>query len=93
MRVVSKLAQIDFKFGDIERRGNLLVIGSHPDSRMRSTVHVSPEDIVEALKRLLANPSSLLFFLGLPLFLYRWRRSGRDTGENEATTRRDWPTV
>ena len=92
MRVVSKLAQIDFRFGRIERQGNLLVIESHPESKMKSTVYLSPQDIVEYLKRMLVNPSTLVFFLGLPYFLYRWRRSGQDVG-HRPEGKREWPTV
>lgn len=93
MRVISKLAQIDFQFGNIARDDNVLVIESHPESKMRSTVYVSPQDVVEVLKRMLANPSTLVFFLALPFFLYRWRRSGQAAGGRGEQRRRDWPTV
>lgn len=92
MRVISKLAQIDFKFGRIERRGDVLVIESDPDSKMKSTVFLSPQDVVEYLKRLLVSPSALLFFFGLPIFLYRWKRSDQQTGR-QVQSKREWPTV
>ena len=92
MRVISKLAQIDFRFGRIERQGNLLVIESHHESKMKSTVYLSPQDIVEYLKRMLVNPSTIVFFLALPYFLYRWRRSGQDVA-HRAEGKREWPTV
>lgn len=92
MRVISKLAQIDFRFGRVERQGNVLVIESDRDSKMKSTVYLSPQDVVEYLKRLLVSPSALLFFVGLPIFLYRWKRSGQQTRQ-EARSNREWPTV
>ena len=92
MRVVSKLAQIDFQFGRIERQGNLLVVESHPDAKMKSTVYLSPQDVVEYLRRLLANPSAILFFIGLPLYLFRWRRSGQSI-DRATAAKREWPTV
>ena len=93
MRVISKLAQIDFRFGHVERQGNLLAIESHPDSKMKSTVYVSPQDVVEYLKRLLVNPTAILFFLGLPYFLYRWHRSGSDAGPQGKRRKKAWPSV
>ena len=58
MRVISKLAQIDFKFGRVEREGNVLVVESDPDSKMKTTVYLSPQDVVEYLKRVLLKPFS-----------------------------------
>ena len=92
MRVVSKLAKIDFKFGEVTRDGNLLAIDSHPDSTMKSRVYISPQDVVEILKRIFTSPSAMLFVLGLPYFLYRWKRSdARNTGARRRV--RDWPEV
>jgi len=92
MRVISKLAQLDFKFGRISRQQNLLVIESDPDSKMPSTVYVSPQDVVEVLKRMLRNPGSLLFLIGLPFFLYRWNQSDYKVS-GERRRRKEWPTV
>ncbi len=92
MRVLSKLAQIDFQFGPITREDNLLVIESHPNSKMPSTVYVSPQDVVEVLKRMLVSPKALLFVVGLPWFLYRWNRSEKSI-RRQRRKRVDWPTV
>jgi len=92
MRVKSKLADIDFQFGEVRRDGSLLVIASHADSKMKSTVYVSPQDIVEFLKRFLISPGAILFLLGLPYFLFRWRRSGRQELQATGHTR-EWPKV
>lgn len=92
MRVISKLAQIDFQFGQVAREGNLLVIDSHPDSRMPSKVYISPQDVIEYLKRLLLSPTAILFFLGLPYFMYRWKRSDKKTSGGQRRAR-EWPKV
>lgn len=92
MRVLSKLAQIDFQFGRISRNNNLLVVESHPDSKMPSTVYMSPQDVVEVMKRMLLSPGALLFVLGLPWFLYRWNRSDRSIHQG-TRKKREWPTI
>ncbi len=92
MRVLSKLAQIDFQFGPVSRAENLLVIESDPESKMPSTVYVSPQDVVEFLKRLLVSPKALLFIVGLPYFLYRWNRSDKRIRRSTAI-KKEWPTV
>lgn len=92
MRVRSKLAQIDFRFGDVSREGNLLLIDSHVDSNLPSRVYISPQDVVEFLKRLLTSPSAILFVLGLPWFLYRWHRSGQKWHQAKSSAR-EWPKV
>lgn len=92
MRVISKLAQIDFQFGRVGRDGNVLVIESDPNAKMPSTVYVSPQDVVEFLKRFLVSPRAILFVLGLPIFLYQWKKRGR-TGVARKQAKREWPTV
>jgi preprotein translocase subunit Sec63 len=92
MRVLSKLAQIDFRFGKIKRNKNLLVVESSPDSKMPSTVYISPQDIVEVLKRMLVSPGAILFVLALPYFLYRWNRSDRSIHQG-TRNKREWPTI
>ena len=92
MRVISKLAQVDFDFGSISRQGNLLVIESDPESKMPSTVYISPQDVVEVLKRMFVSLGAIQFVLGLPFFLYRWRRSGQGISDRQGG-RKEWPTV
>lgn len=84
MRVRSKLADVEFRFGAIERRGDELVIHSHPDQPLKSRVHVSPADAVAAVGRLAASPAAWGFLLRLPWFLWRARRRN----ETEAPERR-----
>lgn len=86
MKVKSKLADVDFQFGDIERKGNTLVISSHPSQTMKSKVYVRPEDVVAFLGRLVRSPSALLFVLGLPVFYVRAR--GDRNSQKKAGPRR-----
>ena len=92
MRVISTLAQIDFQFGTVTRDGNVLVIESPADATMRSRVYVSPQDVIEFLKRLVLSPRAIVFVLGMPFFWYRWRRHGAD-GKTSATRKKTWPSV
>ncbi len=92
MKVISKLAEIDFQFGAMRRDRNLLVIESHPDAKLASTVYVSPDDVLNGLKRLIVSPGALLFLLALPVFVFRWRRGEHKVAKHR-DVRRDWPTV
>ena len=74
MRVRSKLADVEFRFGAVERKGNELVISSHPDQAMKSRVYVSPADVLSMLGRLLASPQAWVFMLGLPYFWWKDRK-------------------
>ena len=74
MKVKSKLADIDFQFGEFEYKKDHLVIHSHPDQPMQSKVYVSPNDVLSALGKALANPMVWVYILGFPFFLVRYRR-------------------
>ena len=76
MRVRSKLADVEFLFGDVERKDNGLVITSHPSQTMKSKVYVTPQDVVSFLGCLVRSPSALLFVFGLPVFYFRARNAG-----------------
>lgn len=93
MRVISKLAQIDFQFGKVSRDGNLLVIESDTNARMPSTVYVSPQDVVEFMKRFLVSPRAIVFLLGMPYFLYQWKKRGQSKSDAGKDRKREWPTV
>ena len=73
MKVKSKLADVDFQFGKVERKGNMLVIESHPSQKMQSRVYVSPDDVLQFMGKFLSSPSALLFVLGFPYFYFRGR--------------------
>lgn len=74
MRVKSKLADVEFRFGPVERRGNDLVINSHPDQPLKSRVYVSPQDALTALGKLITSPAAWVFLLGFPFFYLRSRK-------------------
>lgn len=74
MRVRSKLADVEFRFGDVERKGNDLIINSHPAQTLKSRVYVSPADVFSMLGRLLVSPQAWVFILGLPYFWWKSRR-------------------
>jgi len=77
MKVVSKLANVDFHIGRVKREGDGIVIFSDPDKSMPSKVYVSPEDVLRMLKAMFATPSSWLFLLLFPYYYVRARRSGK----------------
>jgi hypothetical protein len=78
MKIRSRLADVEFEFGEIVRDGDLLVIASHPDARMKSKVYVSPRDVTAFLRRLITSPSALLFVIGLPFFYFRAARASKN---------------
>lgn len=80
MKVVSTLADIEFRFGRIERRGGRLVIHSHVDQAMKTTVFVAPRDVFIVIGRMLVSPGAWLFVLGLPIFYLLERRPARPRG-------------
>lgn len=73
LRVRSKLADVEFRFGSIERKGEDLVINSHPDQAMKSRVYITPADVVTVLGILLTAPAVWGFLLRLPYNLWRAR--------------------
>lgn len=74
MRVRSKLADVEFRFGSMERKGDELIINSHPDQSMKSRVHVTPDDVLAVLCKFVRSPGAWLFVLGFPYFYYRARK-------------------
>lgn len=73
MRVRSKLADVEFRFGTVERRGNELVIHSHPDQPMKSRVHIAPQDVLAAARTLLSSKAFWVYAFGFPYFYFRAR--------------------
>lgn len=86
MRVKSKLADVDFRFGQVRREGAALVISSHPSQTMQSKVYVTPDDVLQFLGRLLASPSALAFVIAFPWF---WWRSRSEAAPRHGRTPRD----
>lgn len=74
MKVKSKLADIDFEFGRFEYKKDHLIVHSHESQSMQSRVYISPNDVLSALGKALANPMVWVYFLCFPFFLFRYRR-------------------
>jgi hypothetical protein len=74
MKVKSKLADVDFQFGAVERNNNTLVISNHPSQSMRSKVYVTPEDVLQFIGKMFTSPSALAFILAFPFFYWRARK-------------------
>jgi hypothetical protein len=81
MRVRSKLADVEFRFGSIERKDNELIINSHPDQTMKSRVYVSPADVLTVLGRIVSTPGAWVFLLGLPFFYWRSEKRKVQSGK------------
>lgn len=79
MRVRSKLADVEFQFGAVERRGHELIIHSHPHQAMKSRVHIKPQDVLAAARILLASRSFWIYLLGFPYFYLRARSENSST--------------
>ena len=88
MKVKSKLADVDFKFGTVERKDNMLVISSDPAQTMQSKVYVTPDDVLQFLGKLLRSPSGLLFVIGFPVFYFRARGQRKST--QKSSPRNPW---
>lgn len=73
MRVRSKLADVEFRFGTIERNDDELIINSHPDQPMKSRVYISAQDVVTALRALITSPAAWGFLVRLPGLVWRTR--------------------
>ncbi|GAC18664.1 hypothetical protein [Paraglaciecola arctica] len=74
MKVISKLADIDFEFGHFEYKKDHLIIHSHKDSKMQSKVYVSPNDVVSALGKAFKVPMFWAYIVFFPFFLIRYRK-------------------
>ena len=74
MKVKSKLADIDFKFGRFEYKKDHLIVHSHKSQAMQSKVYISPDDVLSALGKALANPMVWVYLIGFPFFIIRYRR-------------------
>jgi len=73
MKVHSPLANMDIGIGEVERKGNDLVLKSGPGSSIDAVITVSAREVVCTIGTILSTPSGLLFVLGLPFFWLRQR--------------------
>jgi hypothetical protein len=75
MRVTSKLADMDFAFGKIERLDTMLVLHSDDAQAMKTTVYMAPDDFLAFLKAMATSRGAWLFLLFFPYLWLRHRRS------------------
>ena len=68
MRVYTKLVNLDFVLGSMQREGDILVLKSDTTKSMPAEVEMTAQDAVDMIKAAL-NPSVISFVLLLP-FLY-----------------------
>ena len=74
MRVRSKLADVEFQFGEFEYKKQNLIINSAPEQAMKTRVYVNPEDVLQGMKRALSKPMVWVYILCFPFFLLIYRR-------------------
>lgn len=75
MRVTSKLADMDFAFGKIERSDTMLVLHSDEAQPMKTTVYMAPDDFLAFLKAMATSRGAWLFLALLPYLWFRHRRN------------------
>jgi hypothetical protein len=63
VRVTSGIADVDFNVHSISRQGPYVVVRDREGNGPATVVYVSAQDIVAALKALLASPGALSFVL------------------------------
>lgn len=78
MKVRSKLADVEFQFGEFEYKKDHLIIHSAEVQAMKTKVYVSPDDIVSAIGKMLCKPMVWLYLIAFPFFLIRYRRRHAD---------------
>ncbi len=74
MIVRSKLADVEFQFGEFEYKKDHLIIHSAATQAMKTKVYVSPDDIVSAIGPVLRKPMVWVYLIAFPFFLLRYRR-------------------
>ena len=83
MLVRSKLADVEFEFGEFEYKKDHLILHSAPQQAMKTKVYVSPNDVVSALGQLLKKPGVWLYLIAFPFFLVRYRRRHANKARNK----------
>ena len=77
MKVLSRLAKMDFTVGSIERDGDNIVIKSHPAQVMKAKVTMTPDDVMSMLKASLNWPV-ISFALSFPFLYMKAKRAKED---------------
>ena len=68
MRVRSKLADVEFQFGEFEYKKDHLIIHSAQEQAMQTRVYVSPDDVVSALIKAHVQSQGLAVPYRFPVF-------------------------
>lgn len=85
MRVVTRLAKLEFRVGTIHRDGDELVIESHPDQAMKAQARVGADDIAAILRASLTR-EVLGYLATLPWrLLVRRRAQWASRGDSPST--------
>jgi hypothetical protein len=90
VRVVTKLARMEFTIGGLKPEGDDLVITSGGDERtMKVKAHIEPDDVI-AFLRVALRPAVIGYLFRLPLILWR-RRAAQSSASSSATPNRQRP--
>jgi len=77
VKVFTKLVNLDFVLGSMERDGDILLIKSDTDKSMPAEVEMSARDVVGLIRAGL-NWSVITFILQLPILYSREKRAAKD---------------
>ncbi len=78
MKVVSKLANMNFTVGRMFREGNRLVITNEGGEGIPTKVYVHPRDVLGALGAFLKSFSAIIFLVGFPYFYVKAKNDKED---------------
>jgi len=80
MKVYTKLVNLDFVLGSMQRDGDVLLIKSDTTKSMPAEVEMSAQDAVD-LVRVALNRSVISFVLQLPFLYYKQKRAEKNESE------------
>ena len=77
MKVFTKLVNLDFVLGSMQRDGDILLLKSDTEKSMPAEVEMSAHDAVDLI-RVALNWSVITFVLQLPILYSREKRAATD---------------
>ena len=80
MKVYTKLVNLDFVLGSMQRDGDVLLMKSDTTKSMPAEVEMSAQDAVD-LVRVALNWSVISFVLQLPFLYYKQQRAEKNESE------------
>lgn len=84
MRVVSGLADVEFRVGSVTREGTALVLKNRPEAGLPTVVYMQPRDAIEMLVALISTRGGLSFILLLPWLWWQARRLPEPTQSDQS---------